>query len=186
MCSESHYCTLVEYIICHAAFTGCHLAERLRCSWKPLSASNDIIKIGARGVAGAGRRRGRGCRFPCPEMRVLPALPAGRGLRLYGPRFAAAAGHGQALRVQRWQAPRAAQEATVVVAPRSPPLPPALEGSDPWTARPAAGCPSTVPSHGAATLRRARGVRPGLGWGHGSWEAPLEALLPGAAPARPG
>lgn len=62
MCSESHYCTLVEYIICHAAFTGCHLAERLQCSWKPLSASNDIIKIGARGMVGARRRHHRGCR----------------------------------------------------------------------------------------------------------------------------
>lgn len=31
----------------HAAFTGRHLAGRLQSSWKPLSASNDIIKIGA-------------------------------------------------------------------------------------------------------------------------------------------
>ena len=78
MCSESHYCTLVEYIICHAAFTGCHLAERLQCSWKPLSASNDIIKIGARGTVGAGRRHHRGCRFPCPEMHLPHAPPAPR------------------------------------------------------------------------------------------------------------
>lgn len=53
MCSESHYCTLVEYIICHAAFTGCHLAERLQCSWKPLSDFDDMIKIGASCVVGA-------------------------------------------------------------------------------------------------------------------------------------
>lgn len=87
MCSESHYCTLVEYIICHAAFTGCHLAERLQCSWKPLSASNDIIKIGARG-GGARRRHCRGCRFLCPRMSLLHArrgrhagasVPWGRG-----------------------------------------------------------------------------------------------------------
>lgn len=53
MRSESHYCTLVEYIICHAAFTGCHLAERLQCSWKPLSDFDDMIKIGASCVVGA-------------------------------------------------------------------------------------------------------------------------------------
>lgn len=55
MRSESHYCTLVEYIICHAAFTGCHLAERLQCSWKPLSDSDDTIKIGASCMVGAQR-----------------------------------------------------------------------------------------------------------------------------------
>lgn len=87
MCSESHYCTLVEYIICHAAFTGCHLAERLQCSWKPLSASNDIIKIGACGKVGAGRRHCHGCRLPCPEVPLLHTPPAGRGLWLYGPSF---------------------------------------------------------------------------------------------------
>lgn len=67
MCSESHYCTLAEYIICHAAFTGCHLAERLQSSWKPLSASNDIIKIGAL-VAWWGPRIHLLChRSLCPE-----------------------------------------------------------------------------------------------------------------------
>lgn len=82
MCSESHYCTLVEYIICHAAFTGCHLAERLQCSWKPLSASNDIIKIGACAVA------------PLRLLRSEPSCTAhpchgssGMGLQLYGPSF---------------------------------------------------------------------------------------------------
>lgn len=67
MCLESHYCTLVEYIICHAAFTGCHLAERLQCSWKPLSDSNDIIKIGARCVGGARRMHRGGWCFLCPR-----------------------------------------------------------------------------------------------------------------------
>lgn len=184
MCSESHYCTLVEYIICHAAFTGCHLAERLRCSWKPLSASNDIIKIGARGVAG-------GSATATAAFLARPARAAG--------------GTGAAaLRTPLRSGSRAragTEGAAVPGTPRGPgshrgggtlqsaPAPCSAhppEGSDLRTARPTAGCPSTVTSHGAGTLRRARGVRLGLGWGHGSWEAPLEALLPGAAPARPG
>lgn len=41
----SLYPCRIHYL--HAAFTGCHLAERLQSSWKPLSASNDIIRIGA-------------------------------------------------------------------------------------------------------------------------------------------
>lgn len=46
MCLESSYCTLAEYMICHAAFAGCHLTERLQCSRKPLPDVNDSISVG--------------------------------------------------------------------------------------------------------------------------------------------
>lgn len=43
MCSDSHYCTLAEYIICALPLQ----AVTSQSSWKPLSGSNDIIRIGA-------------------------------------------------------------------------------------------------------------------------------------------
>lgn len=57
----------IDYLC--AAFTGCHLAERLPSSWKPLSASNDIIKTGAL-VARRGSRI-----HPCCHHSASPESP---------------------------------------------------------------------------------------------------------------
>lgn len=61
------------------AFTGCHLAERLQSSWKPLSASNDIIKIGAL-MAWWGPRI-----HPCCHHSVCPESPREQGDRSVAP-----------------------------------------------------------------------------------------------------
>lgn len=186
MCSESHYCTLVEYIICHAAFTGCHLAERLQCSWKPLSDSNDIIKIGARGMVGVGRRHRHGSSFLA--LRCTSCVPRqwdeGCGStdppleqQVQRPR-ASLRGPGGHRRGRCWHlAVRPCPHRTSAHL---------LEGSNLWTPRPAPGCPShsDIPWV-QPRWWRARGVQLSLGWGHSSWEALLEAVLPGTTPARP-